>query len=316
MDTTNYMIIVYGPTGVGKTAFVDELTQTIPAEIINLDMGQLYTPLTIGTAKPDWQSASIPHHLFDVIDKPKQCTVVAYRALVEKTMREVWRKNNIPILVGGSAFYLKSLFFPPISSDVKEFEIDDADDLWEQLHTIDPDRAQKIPKQDTYRIKRALALYKSTGKKPSEFMPVYDPPAQYLLLCLTRDRSQLYQRIDERVVQMMDAGWLDEVKQFLGTEWEPFILEKKIIGYDDLIIYLQKKNKPFDELVAAIQKRTRNYAKRQMTFWRMLKRQLEDATAGLFPNQNRIEEVNLTCTDLHLYIKQLQKTVKSMLARE
>ena len=97
------------------------------------------------------------------------------------------------------------------------------------------------------------------------------------MICLTRDRGQLYERIDQRVVQMLEQGWLQEVEQFLDTPWEPFIIEKKIIGYDDIIQYLRDGTHPYDDLVARIQKRTRNYAKRQMTFWRMLKRQLESA---------------------------------------
>jgi tRNA dimethylallyltransferase len=312
------MIVVYGPTGVGKTAFVDELAQSIPAEIVNADMGQLYVPLSIGTAKPDWRHAPVPHHLFDVINEPVRYTVVAYRELVKKTMDAIWKKNKIPILVGGSAFYLKSLFFPPISNDIKETVLQE-DDLWEQLNTIDPDRASKIPKQDSYRLKRALALYQGTGAKPSEFKPVYDPPADsYLMICLTRDRKELYERIDRRVLEMFDQGWSQEVSQLLGTNWESFILEKKIIGYDDIVHYLKNGDHSYDDLLARIQKRTRNYAKRQMTFWRMLKRQLEEALGQELEKSYRccIEEVNLTCIDLHLYIEQLQKRVKSMLAQK
>lgn len=312
------MIVVYGPTGVGKTAFVDELAQSIPAEIVNADMGQLYVPLSIGTAKPDWRHAQVHHHLFDVINEPIRYTVVAYRELVKKTMDAIWKKNKIPILVGGSAFYLKSLFFPPISNDIKEAVFQE-DNLWEQLNAIDPNRASKIPKQDSYRLKRALALYQGTGSKPSEFKPVYDSPADsYFMICLTRDRKELYGRIDQRVDEMFNLGWMQEVEQLLGTDWESFILEKKIIGYDDIIHYLKDGDQSYDDLVAQIQKRTRNYAKRQMTFWRMLKRQLEEALRQKLDGSDRccIEEVNLTCIDLHLYIEQLQKRIKSMLVQK
>ena len=308
------MIVVYGPTGVGKTAFVDELAQSLPAEIVNADMGQMYTPLNIGTAKPNWRDESVPHHLFDIVDEPKKYTVVSYRALVEKTMRELWQKNKIPILVGGSAFYLKSLFFPPISNETLEI-VPDQKNLWEQLNAIDPERAQKIPKQDRYRLERAMALYKSTGKKPSEFKPLYDPPADYTLICLTRDRKELYERIDQRVTHMMDEGWMQEAQKLRGTQWESFILEKKIIGYDNIIQYLNDGTASYEDLIAIIQKRTRNYAKRQMTFLRMLKRQLEQAIAQTPDRSNRchIKEVNLTSIDLHLYINQLQKDMKKML---
>ena len=152
------MILVYGPTGVGKTAFVDELAQSIPAEILNADMGQLYVPLTIGTAKPDWRNAPVPHHLFDIINEPVRYTVVAYRALVKETMQAIWKKNKIPILVGGSAFYLKSLFFPPVSNQIEEIALDE-DNLWEQLNRIDPDRAAKFRQKDsTASAERLLSI--------------------------------------------------------------------------------------------------------------------------------------------------------------
>jgi|SRR5579872_1938965 tRNA dimethylallyltransferase len=306
------MIVVYGPTGVGKTAFVDELAQSIPAEIINADMGQLYVPLTIGTAKPDWRNAPVPHHMFDIINEPVRYTVIAYRNLVKETMQKIWQRGKIPILVGGSAFYLRSLFFPPIANQADYTMLHDEGNLWDQLNAIDPDRASRIPKQDTYRIKRAIAIYKGTGIKPSELRPVYNPPTHsFLMICLTRDRQELYERINERVVQMLDQGWIQEVEQLIGTEWEQFILDKKIIGYDEILLYLKSNDRVRDALIAAIQKRTRNYAKRQMTFWRMLKRQLEQVLSE--DSYCTIQEVNLTSTDLNLYIRQLQKTIKSML---
>lgn len=311
------MIVVYGPTGVGKTAFVDELAQSIPTEIINADMGQLYVPLTIGTAKPDWRSAPVPHHMFDIINEPVRYTVIAYRNLVKETMQKIWQRGKIPILVGGSAFYLRSLFFPPIAHQADYAALHDENNLWDQLNAIDSDRASKIPKQDTYRIKRALAIYKGTGIKPSELHPVYNSPTDsFLMICLTRDRQELYERINERVVQMLDQGWMQEVEQLIGTEWEQFILDKKIIGYDEILLYLKSNDHVYDALIATIQKRTRNYAKRQMTFWRMLKRQLEQSLSEDSDTHRRcaIQEVNLTSTDLNLYIKQLQKTINSMLA--
>lgn len=312
MKTDNFILVIYGPTGVGKTAFVDMLAESIPAEIVNADMGQFYTPLTIGTAKPNWRLASIPHHLFDIIDKPERFTVVAYREQLKKTMVHIWQKNKIPIVVGGSSFYIKSLFFPPRSAQVVVSEYS-SDNLWQDLNRIDPERAKKINPTDEYRLKRALALYAATGKKPSELTPLYDPPADYFLICLTRDRDELYARIDERVKEMMHEGWLDEVKKLVGTSWEQFILDKKIIGYDDIVYYIKDGNS-LEKLVATIQQRTRNYAKRQMTFWRMLKKNIENA---LQDNKNKrcsVQEVNLTCTDVHLYIKQLQNRIKTILA--
>ena len=114
MDRRNFVIIIYGPTGVGKTECADYIASRLPIEIINCDMGQFYTPLSIGTAKPDWKAASVPHHLFDVIDTPKLFTVLEYRKRVQAIVHTIWKANKIPIIIGGSSFYISSLFFPPL----------------------------------------------------------------------------------------------------------------------------------------------------------------------------------------------------------
>ena len=159
------MLIIYGPTGVGKTDMALAIAASVPAEIINMDMGQFYTPLSIGTAKPDWQNNSVPHHLFDIVDTPINYTVSEYRTLLYKTVEEVTQRGNLPILVGGSGFYLHSLLFPP------QVAIPDVDiaalysagtDLWSTLYAIDPKRALSIDKADEYRIKRALSIWHST----------------------------------------------------------------------------------------------------------------------------------------------------------
>ena len=103
------MLIVYGPTGVGKTELSLSIAKTVPSEIINIDVGQLYTPLSIGTAKPDWRSSSIPHHLFDVVDTPKNYTVAQYRTIFYQKVHEIIARGNLPIVVGGSAFYIQPL---------------------------------------------------------------------------------------------------------------------------------------------------------------------------------------------------------------
>lgn len=109
----NCCIIVAGPTGVGKTDVVDAIALKIDAEIINGDMGQFYTPLTIGTAKPNWQASSVPHHLFDIINVPVLFSVVAFREQVSILCNAIWQRKKIPIIVGGSSYYIATLFFPP-----------------------------------------------------------------------------------------------------------------------------------------------------------------------------------------------------------
>ena len=312
MNVNNYIFILYGPTGVGKTAFVEMLAREIPAEIVNIDMGQMYVPLTIGTAKPDWKNAMPQHHMFDVIDKPEHFTVVAYRDKLTKIINTIWSQGKLPILVGGSTFYVNSLFFPPRSLPPISKHVHTGN-LWEKLHEIDPERAAQIHPTDTYRLERALDIWQSTGKKPSLFSPAFNPIADFYLLCLTRDREDLVERIDDRALEMLDAGWIDEVKKLQGTEWERFIIEKKIIGYDDILIYLKNPTpETYDQLVVTIQIKTRAYAKRQMTFWRMLEKKIKKDLAET-STRSVVVECNLTHIEIHRYIKQLIYQIRTIL---
>src|SRR5579864_2817558 len=142
-----FILILYGPTGVGKTDVALTLAQEIPAEIINMDVGQFYTPLSIGSAKPDWRNSPIPHHLFDILDEPRNYTVQEYYDEVHRIIKEVIKRGNLPILVGGSGFYLRSLFFPP-QAQKQSVHIDSLypsdTNFWQTLHAIDPERASRI----------------------------------------------------------------------------------------------------------------------------------------------------------------------------
>lgn len=316
------MIILFGPTGVGKTAFAEQLARAIPSEIVNADMGQLYTPLTIGTAKPDWRKSSIPQHLFDIINEPRLMSVTEYRDRVMQVLEEIWARKNIPILVGGSGFYLQSLFFPPegvVITPAQEKEIitklASEYERWEQLNEIDPQRALRIHPHDTYRINRALLIYFSTGKKPSEQEPRYKPLASYCFVSLSRQRSQLYNGIDERTRAMLSAGWIQEAQRLLGTEWQEFLINKKIIGYDDIIRYLIEGNfseVEREELAKLIAQKTRNYAKRQITFGTYLMDNLEKALSDGNDTRSHCLRFNLTDGDPELYINQLLEQIKKM----
>src|SRR3990167_4289685 len=325
------LIIVTGATGVGKTDFVDELILKLVqddnrlAEIINIDMGQFYEPLSIGTAKPvlrahrsfsevgsnvegpDYKKSKYKQHLFNIVKEPVNFTVTQYRKLVLDKIEELWAQGVLPILVGGSAFYIKSLFFPPKKDypnyhheliTKPDFDQKSTQELWHKLNAIDPERAKKIDSNDRYRIERALTIWYESGKKPSEFGPEPDIFADKItLLILDRDRNDLYERINKRTVDMLDAGWVDEVKN-LGPEWTEFLKKKKLIGYDDIILFLEKKSDQ-KSLVEKIQQKTRNYAKRQLTFYRKLTQELEKL------NKIKIEWINLDNKNFSLCIDQL-----------
>lgn len=303
------ILCIYGPTASGKTDFAASLAHYIPIEIVNMDSAQLYTPLTIGTSKPDWKATTFKQHMFDCLDEPTVMTVHAYRTMALRIVEDIWSRNKIPVFVGGSGFYLKTLLFPVQDAYPEEFNVasnavgQDAD-LWNQLNAIDPVRAQAIHQRDVYRLRRALNIWCATGKKPSDMQPVYGPIAPYVLIKITCDREMLYARINERTYAMLNNGWLDEVRALVGTPWESFVTSKGFIGYAELINYI-KQHTDLESATATIQRKTRNYAKRQEIFWRMLQKKLLNMAQNDTLSMKQIVEIDLTSANLNLYIKQL-----------
>ena len=321
----NHIIVISGPTASGKSDLALNIAQEVHGEIINADIGSMYVPLSVGTAKPAWKSEIITHHLFDILDQPVNFTVVQFRALVQSLIQEIWSRGHVPIIVGGSAFYIKSLFF-------RQHEIADSSDivarleqqvaqglvdslaLWNKLCDIDFKRSRKIHYQDTYRIIRALAIFEVTGQKPSNFEQVFDPVSSFYFIICKRDRKDLYERIDARVHQMMNNGWLKEIAALQKTEWQNFLIAKKLIGYDDLLHYAQnEKQSDLSEVVATIQQKTRNYAKRQIIFLNKLEKDVKN-----HQKQSKIsgfvDDINLTSCDVGLYIKGLSNRILQTLS--
>lgn len=319
-----FFIIICGPTASGKTDFANSLAKNlkIKSAIVNADLGQFYTKLAIGTAKPDYKSEPVEHYLFDIIDEPEDFTVTQYRKLVLDCCQKLWKKNVLPILVGGSGFYLKSLYFPPrdlqVSDFNKEIKINKNIDLenktnhelWDILNNIDESRAKKLHVNDRYRILRALDIFFQTGELASNYEPVLEPFGQSTFLFLSRDKQDLENRIRSRLFEMIKIGWIDEVKN-LESNWHDFLIKKKIIGYDLILEYLKNndlKNEKIDDLIENIFKKTKDYAKRQMTFFRSFYRILEsvDKEKSFIKD---IREINLTLLDTDLYIKQLSEDI-------
>lgn len=312
MNRYKFFIVLYGPTGVGKTALSDELAAVFPIEIINMDSGQMYTSLTRGTAKPLLEQQHTPHHLFDIIDTPTHYCVMKYRCQVISLMHDIWQRQAIPVLVGGSGFYLKSLFFPPEANIAPQNEVlldvHEGEEVswWDMLHAIDPDRAVAIHRNDIYRIRRALAIWKQTGKKPSTYKPIFTCLAPSIIVSVERDRNELYSRIDQRTILMLQAGWIDEVRSLDENIWYDFIRHKKIIGYDVIIDYLAGMY-TYQKLIELIQQKTRNYAKRQITFWHGFKKHLDAHSAFNFAPF--VMPINLTLYRSDLYIRQLTNII-------
>lgn len=300
-------IFIFGPTAVGKTDFAEKLALEISGEIINMDSVQCYTPLTIGSAKPDWKHSPVPCHLFDVLDEPRHSSVADYNERVYEKINAIRSKGKTPVLVGGSGFYLMSLLYPPTGVSLTAPQNIGS---WDDLYAIDPVRAQSIHKNDQYRIDRALAIWRATGIKPSEYTPAFNPPGDFKIIFLTRDTEQLRERIAMRTHAMLKEGFLAEV-QGLDVQWRKFLHEKNIIGYAQALTYLESKQtqEDYHRLVESIINKTAAYAKRQRTFWRMLQRKLalEKQSNQRISCRFDLEVFNLTLSGHDLYISQLSK---------
>jgi tRNA dimethylallyltransferase len=321
MINKQFVILISGPTATGKTDFAVQLADNLDIEIVNADIGSFYTHLTIGTAKPAWQASSIPHHFFDVIDDTISWTAPQFREKLKILIQEIWARGNIPVIVGGSAFYIQAFFYKnhtlemPTAELIESLEEQPADLLWEQLYSIDSLRAAKIDPNDHYRLVRALAIWHTQGQKPSDFQQIFDPIAPFYFMTLTRDRDQLYEMIDHRVQLMMDAGWLSEVRSLLDDgAWTEFLLKKKMIGYDLLAQYLlgYQSEQSLEEIVALIAQRTRNYAKRQITFLNKLQKSVIDSM--LSSNSYgawyyKVQECNLSEINVDILVGQVEEEI-------
>lgn len=267
-------MIITGPTASGKTTLSEKIAKQIPAEIINADVGQFYTPFSIGTAKPPWKTSAIPHHLFDIINHPEDLDVLQFRTLVINKIKEINQRGKLPIIVGGSLFYIKSLFFPPLSLEKSKENHTNTNtssptSLWERLKEIDSERANQLHPHDHYRIKRALDIWDATGQKPSSQQPSFAPPFDACVIGLAPERDFLKSAINQRTTCMiLNDGWINETRLMVNTSWKDFLQKKGLIGYTEILRWIEagEDQQKLSGLIKKIQEQTWQYAKRQLTF--------------------------------------------------
>ena len=256
------VIIITGPTAIGKTKLSIELAKRLNTELINGDAYQIYKGLNILTAKPSIDELSIvKHHLMDVLEPGTDFTICQY----QKMVRELIEKMELPIIVGGSGLYIDSVIydyrFLEEDSSYEESDLSN-EELHQILTDLDPQNALKIHPNNRKRLLRAIHLAKTQNKDERSLNKnhYYQP----LIICLTLDRDILYERINQRVALMINEGMIEEVKENLGLENTQ---QGKAIGYIDTIKYLNNEI-TIDELIEKMSKDTRHYAKRQLTWYR------------------------------------------------
>jgi tRNA dimethylallyltransferase len=279
-------IIILGPTASGKTALAVELAKKINGEIISADSMQVYRGMDIGTAKPtEAERKGIPHHLIDIRNPDEEWTVSDFVNETKKAIEEIENKGKTPIIVGGTGLYLWSLVngfsFPitPADKDLRaKLEKEPALALHSRLSSIDPAAAEKIHPNDKKRIIRALEVYELTGKPISQMQKNNSTNSPHLsvgnsvysLIGLNPPREVLYERINERVDSMISKGLIEEVAGLKAKGYGKKLTSMQALGYKEVLDYLDGKYSR-EEMIEELKKRTRNFARRQMTWFRRFK---------------------------------------------
>ena len=282
---TNFPKIIFltGPTATGKTALALEICQKLPCEIISVDSAMVYRGMTIGTGKPTKDIlATIPHHLIDICEPSETYSAAQFRIDALRAIEDILMRGKIPLLVGGTMLYLKTLrdgiaALPVANEQIRqdllaETKVHGLTTMHERLTAIDPIAAQKIHPNDPQRILRALEVYALTGKNLSNHFDDADPsilPYNYHQIALIpADRHILHERIAHRFHQMLAAGFLDEVSELRRrTDLNPDLPSMRSVGYRQAWTYLDGKMS-YDDMIERSIIATRQLAKRQLTWLR------------------------------------------------
>ncbi len=276
------LIILTGPTSVGKTALSIALAKNINGEIISADSMQVYRKMDIGTAKITLEEMDgVPHYLMNELEPDEEFNVVKFQQLAKKYIQQIYEKNKIPILVGGTGFYIQAVLY---DIDFTENETDTAyraeleqlleerggDYLYELLKEIDTDSAVAIHPNNSKKVIRALEYARMTGEKISEHnreQRQKSSPYQFCYFVLNRDRASLYENINKRVELMLRNGLLEEVKQLKDLGYTRELVSMQGLGYKELLAYLEGEV-TLEEAVEILKRDTRHFAKRQITWFK------------------------------------------------
>ena len=275
------LICIVGPTAVGKTEIAIQLAQHLDAEIVSLDSRQIYRGMDIGTAKPTpEQQRAVPHHLIDCVDVDQTFSVAEYQRLADTAIAEIRERGKRTMAVGGAGLYFRGIIDglfdgPGADAEIRaklQREVDEHGNvaLHERLRRCDPETANRVHPNNLVRVIRALEIYELTGKPISALQQQWkmnEPRYPFRAFGLNMPRETLYQRIEERVDRMVEAGLIEEVKGLLDQGCPRNCVAMQSFGYKELIDYLDR-NRTLDEAIALLKQNTRRFAKRQLTWFR------------------------------------------------
>ena len=275
------IIVICGPTGIGKTDAAIRIAAEIQGQIISADSMQIYRYMDIGTAKPTpIEQQKVKHHMIDIVDPDKSFDAAQYADMARKISFDLHSNQIVPYVVGGTGLYIKALLHGLYQSEPLDFGLrtrlkDEAatmgsEALHRRLTKVDPITAYKIHPNDTYRIIRALEIFEATGEPISEYQHRHqfcDTPFKFLKIGLKMPRERLYKRINRRVDAMIDAGFVDEVKNLFDMGYRADLKSMQAIGYRHIAAFIQGRQS-WKETVRTLKRDTRRYAKRQLTWFR------------------------------------------------
>jgi tRNA dimethylallyltransferase len=274
------LLVIVGPTAVGKTSLSIALGQAFEGEVISADSRQIYRYMDIGTAKATpAERALLPHHLIDIVDPDDKLTLAQYLRLARTAVVGIASRGRLPMLVGGTGLYVRALLegwtvpeVPPDTS-LRQRLRDDAERLGylvlhERLHRVDPDAAARIDPRNVRRVIRALEVFYVAGRRISDLQGRHPPNYDVLRLGLTRPRAALYQRIDERVETMLDQGLVEEVRRLVACGYGYDLPSMSALGYRQIGQHLRGEI-TLDQAVALIKRHTRRFVRQQYNWFRL-----------------------------------------------
>ncbi|MCP4346126.1 MAG: tRNA (adenosine(37)-N6)-dimethylallyltransferase MiaA [Desulfobacterales bacterium] len=280
-DLKQSIVVICGPTGVGKTSAAVEMAECFNGRIISADSMQIYRYMDIGTAKPTHEEqVRVAHHMIDIVDPDEHFDAAMFAEIAGEKISHLHNQGFVPFIAGGTGLYIKTLIhgiFPsvPVDPDIrlklkKEASAEGIGFLYERLSKFDPGTAGKIHPNDTYRIIRALEVFETTGKTISECHHEHrfaNKRFRVLKIGLNMDRELLYERINIRVDVMAEAGLADEVRNLLRMGYLPELKSMQSIGYRHINGYISGELS-WEETIRTLKQDTRRYAKRQMTWFK------------------------------------------------
>jgi tRNA dimethylallyltransferase len=274
------LIVIVGPTAVGKTRLSLRLAQEFDGEIISADSRQVYRGMDIGTAKPTLEERHrVPHHLLNVVAPDEAFTLAQYQELAYDAIDDVLARGKLPFLVGGTGQYVRAVTegwgIPRVPPNeelraqlYRQVEMEGDEVLHARLQEVDPDAAERIDPLNVRRVVRALEVYLETGRPISELQCKKPPPYHALQIGLTMDRQELYRRIDERVDRMIEEGLVQEVRGLVERGYGYDLPSMSGLGYQQMGMYLRGQVS-LEEAIQLIKRHTRRFVRHQYNWFRL-----------------------------------------------